>query len=61
MMAGPRLASDVAQDVQPDLDLRRDGVAVYRWQLRYGDVLIEVYDDGRVAVNGQPVEFAAAR
>ena len=45
--------------IQPELTLSRPGVVSYVWNLGYGDILIEVFDDGRVAVNEKDVECKA--
>ena len=45
--------------IQPELTLTRPGVVSYVWNLGYGDILIEVFDDGRVAVNKTEVECKA--
>ena len=41
--------------IQPELLLSRPGVLSYVWHFGYGDILIEVFEDGRVAVNRQEV------
>jgi hypothetical protein len=41
--------------VQPELSLTRPGVTSYVWRFGYGDILIEVFADGRVFVNAQEV------
>ena len=41
--------------IQPELTLSRPGVLSYVWHFGYGDILIEVFEDGRVAVNRQEV------
>lgn len=46
-----------ARTIQPELSLSRPGVVSYIWNLGYGDVLIEVFDDGRICVNQQEVEL----
>ena len=55
---GVALVTPKEQDtIQPDLALARPGVLSYVWNLGYGDILIEVFDDGRVRVNQQEVEL----
>jgi hypothetical protein len=44
-------------DDQLDLSLATSGVERYVWDSRFGQMLIEV-TDGRMFVNGQPVEPA---
>ena len=46
--------------VQPELSLSRPGVVSYIWNLGYGDILIEVHDDGHVAVNGEQVQLRSS-
>ena len=43
--------------IQPELSLARPGVVSYVWNLGYGDILIEVFEDGRVCVNQKEVEI----
>ena len=50
-----------AGTIQPELSLARPGVVSYVWNLGYGDMLIEVFDDGRVTVNRQEVEPAKVK
>lgn len=45
------------ETLQPELALMRPGVISYIWNLGYGDILIEVYQDGHVAVNGEQVQM----
>jgi hypothetical protein len=44
------------ETIQPELSLAREGVITYIWKMGYGDILIEVYTDGHVAVNGDQVQ-----
>jgi hypothetical protein len=46
--------------IQPELELLRAGVVTYRWRLPHGDILIEVFDDGVVAVNGAAIRAVPA-
>jgi hypothetical protein len=43
--------SDV--DIQPSLELSSDGVSRYVWRTQFGEILIEVFADNAVAVNGK--------
>ena len=52
-------ATDGVAPIQSELTLSRPGVVSYVWHLAYGDILIEVFDDGRVAVNEKDVECKA--
>ena len=45
------------ETIQPGLSLAREGVTSYIWKMGYGDILIEVYQDGHVAVNGMQVRM----
>lgn len=49
-----------AETIQPELSLSRPGVVSYIWNLGYGDVLIEVFEDGRVCVNRQEVALCVS-
>lgn len=45
-----------AEAKEGELPLASEGVKRYRHMGRWGEVLIEVYDDGRCYVNGDLVE-----
>ncbi len=52
-------AESAAPDlIQPELELQRDGIEVYRWRLSTGDILIEVFTDGSIKVNGEALTRA---
>ncbi len=40
---------------QSELALDRDGILVYRWQMAYGEILIEVFGDKDMKVNGEQI------
>ena len=48
------------ETIQPELSLAREGVTSYIWKMGYGDILIEVYTDGHVAVNGEQVQIKSS-
>jgi hypothetical protein len=55
-MAEARLGGAAGESpIQPELELLRAGVVTYRWRLPHGDILIEVFDGGVVAVNGAAI------
>lgn len=60
-MSAAAVSTDSDEPLQPVLDLQRDGVTVYLWRLPYAEILIEVFDDGTVAVNGERVTPARMR
>jgi len=40
---------------QNELVLERDGILVYRWRMTYGEILIEVFGDKDIKVNGEQI------
>jgi len=40
---------------QSELVLERDGILVYRWRMAYGEILIEVFRDKDIKVNGEQI------
>jgi hypothetical protein len=47
--------SDV--DIQPSLELSSDGVTRYVWHTQFGEILIEVFADDLIAVNGKKLSI----
>ncbi len=48
------------EKIQPELALEREGVLTYRWKLSYGEILIEVFPDQTMKVNGKPLSLKSA-
>lgn len=52
----PERVCGAAESPQASLPLAAEGVRRFVWRLAYGDILVEVRDDGTVHVNGERVE-----
>jgi hypothetical protein len=46
----------VDAQIQPALELSTDGITRYVWKMQYGQILIEVFADGSIAVNGKVLD-----